>query len=536
MPASPVADLTDLLASAAREVPERVALVESGGRRVTWAELETETNRVARGLEAAGLVAGHRVAIASANRLEFVTTYLAVLRLQAVAVPVNPRSTAVEVEHVLEDSGARLVLADEVAVRAVRRAVGVIAERRAEDGTLPRPGVRKAPRVVLVGSTLAPGERSYDHLRATGGRLTARQVPDPEKLAVLLYTSGATGRPRAAMLSHRALLTNVEQLAQVDPPLIHGDDVVLGVLPLFHVYGLGAVLGSVLRHRARLVLVTAYDPVDTLELIEDEACSVVPIAPAVLAQWRTEEHLRERLGPVRLLLSGSATLETEAVEEITSITGVPVHQGYGLTEAAPVVTSTLCSAHAAPGSVGAAIPGVEIRLEDALGSAPEPGDPGQVVIRGRNLFSGYWPDGADGPDADGWWATGDVGFLDEDGDLWLVDRVKDLVVVSGFNVYPVEVEEVILGVEGVRSAAVVGVADEATGEAVVAYVLAPHQDAAGVVDLEERVRQRCAERLARFKRPSRIEVVEVLPMTVTGKVRKGILRAAARRRDTELFS
>ncbi|TIC80120.1 class I adenylate-forming enzyme family protein [Nocardioides sp. GY 10127] len=535
MPASPVADLTDLLASAAREAPERVAVVESGGRRVTWAELDAETNRVAHGMVAAGLVAGHRVAIASANRLEFVTTYLAVLRIQAVAVPLNPRSSPAEVEHALADSGAVMVVADEVAVGAVRTAVAALAERAAGDGTLPRPGVRRAPRIVLVGSTLAPGERSYDHLRATGTQLV-RPVLDPEKLAVLLYTSGATGRPRAAMLSHRALLANVDQLAQVDPPLIHGDDVVLGVLPLFHVYGLGAVLGSVLRHRARLVLVTAYDPVDTLELVEDEACSVVPIAPVVLQQWRTAENLAERLGPVRLLLSGSSMLEPAFVEEVTALTGVPVHQGYGLTEAAPVVTSTLCSVHNHAGSVGAAIPGVEIRLEDGAGRAPEPGDPGQVLIRGDNLFSGYWPDGADGPGPEGWWNTGDVGFLDEEGDLWLVDRVKDLVIVSGFNVYPVEVEEVILDVEGVRAAAVVGVADARTGEAVVAYVLAPGLDEAGAAALAERVRAHCASRLARFKQPAHVAVVDELPMTVTGKVRKGILRAAARRRDTELFS
>src|SRR3712207_2461004 len=198
------------------------------------------------------------------------------------------------------------------------------------------------PRVVVVGADAQPGERTYDELRAD----TARPVPplqDPEKLAALLYTSGTSGRPRAAMLTHRALLANIEQVAAVQPPMIHGDDVVLGVLPLFHVYGLNAVLGVVMRHRAKLVLAARFDPQGTLDLIEDEACSVVPVAPPVFAYWRGVEGLRERLGPVRLMLSGSAPLDPELSAEFSEVTGVPVHQGYGLTEAAPVVTSTLCS-------------------------------------------------------------------------------------------------------------------------------------------------------------------------------------------------
>ncbi len=194
------------------------------------------------------------------------------------------------------------------------------------------------PRVVVVGATLQPGERSYDHLRAE----RAPPVPplqDPEKLAALLYTSGTSGRPRAAMLTHRALLANIEQVAGVDPPMIHGDDVVLGVLPLFHVYGLNAVLGVAMHHRAKLVLAGRFDPQGTLDLIEDEACSVIPVAPPVFAYWREVEQLRERLGPVRLMLSGSAPLSPELMDEFTALTGIPIHQGYGLTEASPVVTS-----------------------------------------------------------------------------------------------------------------------------------------------------------------------------------------------------
>ena len=252
----------------------------------------------------------------------------------------------------------------------------------------------------------------------------------------------------------------------------------------------------------------------------------MPIAPPVFVHWLPDEHLRERLGPVRLVLSGSAPLEARVIEEFASITGIPVHQGYGLTEASPVVTSTLCSRERQAASVGAALPGIELRLVDEARRPVVGEDPGEIQVRGANLFSGYWPDGADGPDADGWYGTGDVGFLDADGDLFLVDRVKELVIVSGFNVYPTEVEDVIREVDGVADAAVIGVPDAETGEAVVAYVVASRP----VTHLEEAVRAHAIVRLARFKQPSRIEVVDELPLTVTGKVQKGRLRGIERRR------
>ncbi|WP_374454628.1 class I adenylate-forming enzyme family protein [Nocardioides sp.] len=511
-------DISAFVAEAAADVPARQALVETGGRTLTWSALEDEVARIATGLGAQGIRAGQRVMIVVGNRIEFVTAYLGVLRAQVVAVPVNPRSTAGEVARMVADSGTRLVVVDDTALEVVRAALAELAE-------LPGHEVA-APVVVVTGTEPAPGEVAFEALRADVVR-PVPPLPDPEKLAAILYTSGTSGRPRGAMLSHRALLANIEQVASVEPPMMHGDDVVLGVLPLFHVYGLNAVLGGVLRHRARLLLVEQFEAQAVLDLIDDEACSVVPIAPPVFAHWLPDEHLRERLGPVRLVLSGSAPLEPEVIEEFTSITGIPVHQGYGLTEASPVVTSTLCSTEPRVGSVGAALPGIELRLVDETGRPVEGEDPGQIQVRGTNLFSGYWPDGSDGPDAEGWYATGDVGFLDASGDLFLVDRVKELVIVSGFNVYPTEVEDVIREVDGVADAAVIGVPDAETGEAVVAYVVPA---GAPRTHLEEAVRAHAVVRLARFKQPSRIEVVDELPFTATGKVQKGRLRGIERRR------
>lgn len=536
MPQRPLG-IADLLTAAAAESPDRFALVEAAGRSLTWSGLEEEVARVATGLGQAGVVAGHRVAIAVGNRLEFVTAYLAALRVQAVAVPLNPRATGTEIARMVADSGARLVVADEVAAEAVREAMGYVDRALAGEMDLGRMDAELLARTVrplvfAIGSP-GPSERAYDDLRAA----EPRELPplmDPERLAVLLYTSGASARPRGAMLTHRALLASVEQVAQVEPPMIHGDDVVLGVLPLFHVYGLNAVLGAALHSRAKLLLVDRFDPQGTLDLIEDEACSVVPVAPPVIAYWMQEPALEERLGPVRLLLSGSAPLDPALLVAFSERTGIPVHQGYGLTEAAPAVTSTLCSEVVEPGSVGAPLPGIEVKVVDDDGLPAETGDPGEVHVRGANLFNGYWPDGADGPDDDGWWATGDVGLLSPAGDLTLVDRLKDVVIVSGFNVYPIEVEETIGEVAGVAGVAVIGVPDDVTGEAVVAYVV-PAAGAAGTDRLAERVRERCAERLAGFKQPSRIEIVDELPHTATGKVQKGRLRTIERRRALGLL-
>ncbi len=529
-------NVADLLARAARVEPDRIALSEAAtGRSVTWAALDRLADQVAYGLVGAGLVAGYRVMIATGNRIEFVAAYLGALRARLVVVPVNPRGATGEYVRMLVDSGARMVVADESTIDTVRAAADGVAEALEAGG---HDGLVR-PRLLGIGTAPESGEHSWDDLMSAP-EVELPASMDPEALAVLLYTSGTSGRPRGAMLSHRALLANIEQVAAVEPPMITGRDVVLGVLPLFHVYGLNAVLGQVLRQHARLVLVDGFDPEGSLDIIEDEAVSVAPVAPPVFAHWMQVPSLEERLGPVRLALSGSAPLSPDLVEAFVARTGIAVHQGYGLTEAAPVVTSTLCGtlgddpeAPADLRSVGAALPGVEIRLIDEDGEEPDDEDGGEIWIRGDNLFSGYWPDGVDGPDESGWWPTGDVGYLDDAGRLFLVDRVKELVIVSGFNVYPSEVEEVIAELDDVAEAAVIGTEDELAGEAVVAYVVpAPGADVQGLAD---RVLAHCESRLARFKHPSVVHVVDELPYTVTGKVQKGRLRATERRRALGLL-
>jgi long-chain acyl-CoA synthetase len=515
-PDRPVRSVDELVARAAAAVPDTRALVASGGRELTWAGLEGEVARVATGLSEAGVVAGYRVALVMANRVELVTGYLGTLRARAVACPLDPRSTATDLRRAVAAYGARMVLVDRGAATVVREAVAGLQD--------------PAPRVVVLGGGSAGTEWTWEQLVAPASRPVPGE-PDPESLAVLLPTSGASGEPRTAMLSHRALLASLDQVAAVDPPMVRPGDTVLGLLPLFHVYGLNAVLGAVLRSRAALVLEERFDPIGTLDLVARSACTVLPVAPPVLTHWLglDPDRVRGALRSVRVLVSGAAPLSSEIASRFTGVTGMTVHQGYGLTEAASVVTSTLASADPAPGSVGAALPGVELRIVDEDGRPAVAGDPGEIEVRGAHLFSGYWPDGPDGPDGDGWWRTGDIGILDARGDLTLVDRVRDLVVVSGFHVYPAEVEEALREVEGVADAAVVGVPDRATGEAVVGYVRSGlPQTSYGA--LAAAAVEHCRRRLAGFKQPHRIEVVEDFPRGATGRVQKGRLRAMARGR------
>jgi long-chain acyl-CoA synthetase len=524
-------NLAALLSRAAEAHGDKAAVID-GDRSLTWSELDDRAVRVATGLAAVGLVAGHRVGLALTNSIEFIAAYLGILRAGLVAVPVNPTSTTGELARVLVDSGSRVCLADESTIATVRASTADISDliERPDPGQ-PSPPDVVPPLIVPVGVPALPGERPYDELTAATGKVVSPR--DPESLAVLLYTSGTSGRPRGAMLSHRALLANVDQAARTEPAPVWPDDIVLGVLPLFHVYGLNAVFGQVLNVAATLVIGKRFDPDETLRLIASAGVTCVPVAPPVIVAWNERDDVRDKLASVRTLLSGAAPLPEDLVRSFEARTGVTVEQGYGLTEAAPIVTTTVGTPSHKPGSTGRAVPGVELRVVDDSGHDVEADDPGEILVRGANLFTGYWPDGDGGPDDDGWLATGDIGFLDGDGDLFMVDRLKELVIVSGFNVYPSEIEDVISEVDGVRECAVIGVPDERTGEAVVAYVVAA--DGVDPEALAGRVLDHCETRVARFKVPSAVQIVGELPHSATGKVAKGRLRASEARRAMGLL-
>ena len=512
----------DLVSRSAARTPRRLAIVD-GRRRLSWEELAAAVEATAAGLRAAGLAVGDRLVAQLPTGLELVEVYLGALRAGIIVVPVNPAYTLPELRTVLADSGARaLVTASVDALTAAEELrTGpldiVIAAPQASDSATPPDGTRSLAELV---ATAAQAPQPIDPLSLDPEEL------DPEAVAVLLYTSGTSGRPKGAMLTHRALLANIKQGTSIDPPPMTSNDVILLPIPLSHIYGLNAGLGFAFASGSAVVLVDRFDVAQTLQLMTEEGVTVLIGAPAMFAAWARAPDFADRLRGVRFALSGSEPLSTALVARYAAA-GVALHEGYGLTEAAPVVTSNATDrdgrsrlGHPKAGSVGAALPGVEISLRDPSGGPAEDDDPGLVAVRGANLFSGYWPDGAGGPDDEGWFVTGDLGYLDSDGDLVLVGRDSDLVLVNGFNVYPAEVETVFAGLDGVAEVAVVGVPDEATGEAVVAYVVARPGARLDPNDLLGAA----AGALARFKLPRRVEIVAALPYTVTGKVKKWLLR------------
>jgi len=491
--------LDELVRAAAARTPEQLAVIGGDGTRSTWAELDGLVDGEAARLVGGGLHPGDRVAL-RLNGLDFLVGFFGALRAGAVVVPLNPGLTERELVAALGHCTPVALLAE---------TDDVLAHRLASFCRV----------AVSVPASSA------------GGR--APNVPcGGEGIAVLCFTSGTeTGVSQAAMLSHRALLANVAQCAELTPqPVVAGDRVLLA-LPLFHVYGLGPGVLQAAAAGATLVLPDHFDPAESAELMARERVTNVIGVPPMYRAWLSlpAPQLRAAFATVRMATSGAAPLAPELMHAMRAATGVQLYEGYGLTETGPVLTSTLGRAKVKPGSVGGPLRDVQIRLLDSDGApqtdVPElgedAGDTGVVAVRGPNLFSGYWPDGAAAPGAEGWVRTGDVGFLDADGDLHLVDRAGDLVIVNGFNVYPHEVESVLLEHPAVWDAAVIGAPNERSGETVKAVlVLVPGSRLSAL-----EAQQHCAQYLARFKVPTTVEFAAELPHSATGKLLRREVRA-----------
>lgn len=496
--------VAELVTRAAATGPDHPAIVDvTAGSALTWADLNAASAAEAVRLRAAGVVPGDRVVMRLGNGAPFCVAVLGALAADAVVVPIGPVAVPRELDIVFADCTPRIVVAhpDDADAAGCAASVGA---------TLIGP-----PDVT---ARVADGE-------------TVTHGAGAEDVALLVYTSGTTGTPRGVRLSHRALLANRAQAAELRPAPVTGVDRVLLALPMFHVFGLAAGFLQVCWAGATAVLTERFDPAGAVEVLRAQRVSGVLAVPSMFRSLLDvpAAELRAATAQVRMCTSGGAPLPAQWLADFHAATGLWIFEGYGLSEGGPVITTNGVAGVAKPGSVGRPLPGIELRLVDADGRPIELEDPdddeldsvsdpahdtGLVAVRGSNLFSGYWPDGRGGPDADGWFRTADVGFLDAEGDLHLVDRSSDLVIVNGFNVYPREVERVLAELDGVAEAAVVGVPDDRTGEAVKAVLVR----AAGSSLSEDEVRAHCAVRLARFKTPSVIAFVDELPRTPTGKV------------------
>jgi long-chain acyl-CoA synthetase len=476
------------LVRTAAEHPDRVA-VRAGDATISYQDVNDASARVAGLLAARAVGPGDRVGVMLPNVPEFVAVYYGVLRTGAVVVPMNPLLKAREVQYYLADSGATVLFAwHSAATEAVA-------------------GARDADVIVVAdgfAATLAPAPAD----------LVDRGADDT---AVLLYTSGTTGRPKGAELTHDNLIRNVEVVLS-DLVDLGPDDVVFGGLPLFHSFGQTVTLNAALSTGATLLLLTRFDPSAALRLLATHQATVFAGVPTMYSAFLSVADAPD-LPDLRVCVSGGAALPVDVLHQFEKTFGCVVLEGYGLSETSPVASFNQRDKKRKPGSIGTPVTGVQMRVVDANGVEVPQGEVGEIAIRGHNIMKGYWrkPDAtAEVLSADGWFRTGDMGRVDEDGYFFIVDRKKDLIIRGGYNIYPREIEEVLYEHPAVAEAAVIGLPHPDLGEEVGAAVALRPGTAISADELRDYVKAQ----VAAYKYPRRVWFVDALPKGATGKILK----------------
>jgi long-chain acyl-CoA synthetase len=488
----PAVNLADNLVRSAKTYADRPA-VRLDETILTYADLDERSARVARLVRDHGVRPGDRVAIMLPNVPEFAVTYYGVLRAGGVVVPMNPLLKEREVAYYLADSGARLIFAGSACAAA------------ASDGAQ-----HSQTRCLLVDDAFAG---------AVAGAQPAAEVVDrdPDDTAVILYTSGTTGRPKGAELTHANLASNVD--AATDLFLAGPDDVIFGGLPLFHSFGQTCGLNTAVSVGACLTLVPRFHPDRVLEVLARDRVTVFEGVPTMyVALLAATGRDRYDLSALRLCVSGGAALPVEVLRGFETAFGCVILEGYGLSETSPIASFNHPDRDRKPGSIGTPIRGVEMRVVDGDGGDVPDGEVGEIAVRGPNVMKGYWrrPDATAEAIQGGWFRTGDLARVDDEGYFFIVDRKKDLIIRGGYNVYPREVEEVLYEHPAVEEAAVVGVPDAGLGEEIGAAVVLRSGANATAAELQEFVKSQ----VAAYKYPRRVWFLPSLPKGPTGKVLK----------------
>jgi long-chain acyl-CoA synthetase len=462
---------------------------------MTFNELDDASARIAGLVRDRGVRPGDRVAIMLPNVPAFAVAYYGVLRAGGVVVPMNPLLKAREVAYYLDDSGARLIFA----WHAIADEAGKGAQAADAD-------------VIEVDPTaFADLVASADPVRAVAGR-------DWEDTAVILYTSGTTGRPKGAELTHANLVRNVDVL-RTDLLTLTPDDVIFGGLPLFHSFGQTCTLNAAVASGASLSLLPRFEPGQALRLLAEHRATVFAGVPTMYgALLGQPDRAAYDMSALRVCVSGGAAMPVEVLRGFEQAFGCKVLEGYGLSETSPVASFNHPDRERKPGSIGTPIRGVQMRVVDEHGQEVPQGEIGEIVIRGHNLMKSYWrrPEETATAIPDGWFRTGDVGRVDEDGYFAIVDRKKDLIIRGGYNVYPREVEEVLYEHPAVAEAAVIGVPHPELGEEVAAAVALKRGATVTVDELRDHVK----DQVAAYKYPRRMWFVDALPKGPTGKILK----------------
>ncbi len=486
-----MSNLAQNLIDTAAEHADRPALkMDDAG--LTYAEFRDAALKVAASLQARGISPGDRVGMVLPNVLSFPVVFYGALLAGAAVVPMNPLLKAREVEYYLRDSGARLVVALEPSAEPVVEAAGTVGVEAVTVG----PALPEA----LIGDAAldAPVERSGDDL------------------AVILYTSGTTGQPKGAELTHANLAgncrTTADTLAENTP-----DDVIMGCLPLFHVFGLTCGLNTAVARGSLLTLIPRFDGGKALSVIERDRVTIFEGVPTMFAgMLHSPDAGSTDVSSLRLCVSGGSAMPVEVMRAFEEKFGCIILEGYGLSETSPVASFNHPHAERKPGSIGTPIAGVEMRLVDDDGRDVPAGEVGEIAIRGENVMTGYWerPEETAKAIPDGWFRSGDLARLDEDGYYFIVDRKKEMIIRGGYNVYPREIEEALYEHPAVAEVACVGISHPELGEEVAAAVALKPGASAEVDELREFVK----ERVAAYKYPRHLWLVDSLPKGPTGKI------------------
>ena len=512
----PPGSLMDLFREAVDEHSEKTAITFYG-RSISFPHLGQMVEGMAGALHGSGVQKGDRVAVMLPNCPQYVVAFFATVRLGATVTQLNPMYVEREIEHILRDSGAKKII---VYADMYPRVKAVQAETAVDEIIV----------VDLQGTAeLQEGDRLFDeYLKGATGAAPEVEVDPEEDLAALQYTGGTTGVSKGAMLTHRNLIANVSQTLDLfidDESAFSNNEKIVGVLPYFHIFGLTCVMLFGLRQGLEQLLVPRFEAQEMAELVKREEPVMFAAVPTMYMGLNALDDLKSYgFDRVRTYNSGGSALPVELARSFQKKTGKTLYEGYGLSEASPVT-------HFNPpflgdnreGSIGIPITSTDARVVDSeTGEREMPvGEPGELVIKGPQVMKGYWgmPEETENTLRGGWLYTGDVARVDEDGYFYIVDRKKDMILASGYNVYPREIEEVLFEHPDVSEAIAVGVPDEYRGESVKAFVV---RRTDGEVT-EEEILAFCKERLAPYKAPKSVEFREELPKSTVGKLLRRVL-------------
>ena len=524
----PDGSLADMLDAAVESFGDRVAL-DFFGRETTFAALGRRVSIAASAMQDLGVARGDRVAIVLPNCAEHVVVFHAVLRLGAIVVEHNPLYTEDELAYQFADHGARVIICwDAIALMAQRAApegaivvaVDISRDLPASKRVALRLPLAKARATRDAMTKAAPGLARWSDLVAAARPLDpAVAGPTGSDVALLQYTGGTTGRPKGAILTHRNLLANGAQSVAWVPMLKPGNEVFYAVLPLFHAYGLMLCLVTSTMLGATTVLFPRFEVDQVLDAIKRKPATFLPGVPPMYPRLATRAKERDvSLGSVKLALAGAMSLPPEIVELWEAASGGLLIEGYGMTETSPITLGNPATATRRPGAIGIPFPSTDMRIVDRNDPTVDvaPGDPGELLVQGPQVFSGSWNKPGETAAAllpGGWMRTGDVVVQDPDSFVRIVDRIKELILVGGFNVYPTEVERVLTAMPGIAAAAVVGLPVDGGEQVVAAVVLEP-----GAVLDPDAARAECRRHLAGYKVPREIVAVDELPLSTIGKV------------------